>query len=477
MDIAVHHASPDHWLKKLGHLEIPVLRGTIQALEGLRQKRGAVVARDISHVILHDPMLALRVLRYLQIHRGGARHAEITTIEHAILMLGIDPFFSRFGQLPVAEDTLAGHPAALAGFLGVVARARQAALYAGDWAWLRHDLESDEVMIAALLHDMAEMLMWWAAPELMTEIARRLEADPGLRSAQVQQAVLGFRLAELQLALAVEWGLPDLLCLLMDSAHAQRPRVRNVDLAVALARHTAHGWWDAALADDMVAAQDFLGLPALEVQRRIFARALTMLRERQWYGLQVAWLPSAPLGLDGGPWYAVRTGSGDYGQQVWRAVIGRLVQIEAGHRHTLGHVHSVDLTELLALGAHALHYGLGLARVAFLELDAAQSVASAVYLAGRREAVQLQGLALPCSKEVLAQMNDARSCVEMRDVLLPCLPPELRQTDFIAAPLAVGGRTLGLLYADGLTGNAPGYLFPELQQLCARMAGALGGIP
>jgi hypothetical protein len=44
--------------------------------------------------------------------------------------------------------------------------------------------------------------------------------------------------------------LPELLQDLLDSSQADTTRVRNVALAVHLARHSATGWDDAALPDD-----------------------------------------------------------------------------------------------------------------------------------------------------------------------------------------------------------------------------------
>jgi hypothetical protein len=44
----------------------------------------------------------------------------------------------------------------------------------------------------------------------------------------------------------------------MDRNNAENPRVRNVTLAVDLARHSANGWDDAALPDDYSAIEDLL---------------------------------------------------------------------------------------------------------------------------------------------------------------------------------------------------------------------------
>ena len=79
-----------------------------------------------------------------------------------------------------------------------------------------------------------------------------------LRSAVAQEQVLGIRLFDLQLALCNAWHLPDLVKMLMDDANAEKARVRNVILAVNLARHSANDWNDPALPDDFAAIEKLL---------------------------------------------------------------------------------------------------------------------------------------------------------------------------------------------------------------------------
>lgn len=155
-----------------------------------------------------------------------------------------------------------------------MSRARHAALYALDWSVLRHDVNTDEVVIAALLHDLAEMLLWCFAPGQMLDIRDRMRSDPTLRSAAVRQEVLSFRIIELQLALASAWHLPKLLLSLMDESHAELPRTQCVALAVALARHSANGWYDAALPDDFAAIRGLLRISSGEVWGRVRHTAL-----------------------------------------------------------------------------------------------------------------------------------------------------------------------------------------------------------
>ncbi len=246
------------WVAYFSQAQLPVLRHTVHELDQLRTNAERVNGRVLSSIILQDPMMTLRVLAYIEGHRRASQTADITTIERALMMIGVEPFFRDFHDLPLIEDSLKPYPKALLGLLKVIARARRATHWARDWAVSRHDLDVDEITVATLLYDVAEVLMWCSAPRLALRVKEIQTENRTLRSAAVQQQVYNIELHSLQLALAKVWHLPPLLTTLMDRNNASHPRVRNVTLAVDLARHSANGWDDAALPDDYAAIEELL---------------------------------------------------------------------------------------------------------------------------------------------------------------------------------------------------------------------------
>lgn len=276
------------WTQYLDARTIPVLQRTVHALSALHANEDNITSRDISQVILHDPFMTLNVLRYLQSHKSKHQQTDITTIAHAILMLGLGPFFKNFSQLPVIEELLATQPSALEGLQHVMSRARHAALYAQEWSAYRHDIESDEVMIAALLHDLAEMLMWCFAPIQALTIQDLKQKHPLERSAVLQQQAIGFPLQDLQYALISAWHLPSLLQALMDDRHSTAPRTQNVHWAVSLARHSATSWQDPALPDDFKGIAQFLNLAPEQVFTSIRRITLQAARDSDWYNVRPA---------------------------------------------------------------------------------------------------------------------------------------------------------------------------------------------
>lgn len=257
------------WTQFLSNREIPVLRQTARALTDTREYADRVSVRKIAAIVLNDPLMTTRVLRFVASRRGKRQLQDLSTVEHAVMMLGVEPFFHHFAQFDIIEDCLKPYPQALLGLLHVIRRSQRAARYALDWATWRYDLNSEEVAVAALLHDLAEMLLWCFAPQQALGMRALQEDNLALRSADAQKSLLGFALNDLQTVLCKEWQLPELLASLMDDKHADRSRVKNVKLAVDLARHSAHGWDDPALPDDFRAIAALMNIDEATLQLRL----------------------------------------------------------------------------------------------------------------------------------------------------------------------------------------------------------------
>jgi HD-like signal output (HDOD) protein len=248
------------WTEHLARVDLPVLRRTVARLDALRAEEETADARAIAAAIGDDPLMALRLFSHLARQRGARSSAEVSTVERALVMLGVGPFFRAFERLGTVEERLRGMPHAHAGLIGVLRRGQRAARFACAFAVWRNDVTAEEIVLAALLHDAAELLLWCFAPKLMIRIRNLQAADPALRSAAAQQQVLGVALVDLQLALAGRWRLPRLLAELMNDRHAANPRVRSVTLAVSLARHSSVNWSNPALPDDFRAIATLLSV-------------------------------------------------------------------------------------------------------------------------------------------------------------------------------------------------------------------------
>ena len=253
------------WLAFFAQADIPVLRQTALALEALRADQRLLNASSIANVVTDDPLMTVKLLRYMQAHKSRHQMQELLDVKQMLLMMGIETFFREVPATLIAEDQFNGHADALACFLLTVRRAQRSAYYAADWAQRNHSMHAEEIKVSALLTHVTEMLMWCFNPGPMTEIRRRQGVDKNRRSGDVQKQVLGFAGIDLQRQLAIDWQLPELLLNLMDPDQAGLPQVRNVTLAVSLARHSSNGWHDAALPDDFHGIAEFLHMEPKKV--------------------------------------------------------------------------------------------------------------------------------------------------------------------------------------------------------------------
>ncbi|MHB1375233.1 MAG: HDOD domain-containing protein [Thauera sp.] len=248
------------YVEAFSNADLPVLRHTVRAFAALRESGENVGARHLTGIVLADPLMTMRLLTHLERHRRQSQNHDITTIERAVMMMGVEPFFAAFSDLPTVEDALGAQPRALIGVLKVIARARRAADYARDFAVIRRDLDVQEIVVATPLHEATEIMCWIHAPMLTLQISENQQQHRGLRSAAAQRAVFGVSAAELQLALIRAWHLPELLVSLLDDRQQDNPRVRTIQLAADFARHLGNGWGDAAPPDDIAALEALLHL-------------------------------------------------------------------------------------------------------------------------------------------------------------------------------------------------------------------------
>ncbi|CAN5330170.1 hypothetical protein BH11PSE10_BH11PSE10_20160 [soil metagenome] len=254
--LPLRQALPDllQWTALFQAAEIPVLAETATALELLRSNEDAVDANSLGELIATDPLLTLKVLAHaadVSSRRTSGLLTDIETVTAALVLMGITPFFNTFGPQPTVEDRLAGYPDALLGLRRVLNRADRSARFALGFAIHRLDPDAAVLHSAALLHDFAEMLLWVHAPELAMQLEAKRLAQPHSRSVALQRELLHIELSELEQSLMKAWHLPELLAHMTDDRRVNDPQVQSVKLAVRLARHTADGWDNAAVPDDL----------------------------------------------------------------------------------------------------------------------------------------------------------------------------------------------------------------------------------
>lgn len=252
------------WARRLSALPLPVLRATHAAIEALRADTDRADAHLLAEIVLRDPMMCAQVLAHAARTLSSRLATPVETITGALVLMGVEPFFRAFGDLPVLEDVLGRHPRGLEGALAVIDRSHMAARMAAAIAIHRQDADVELLHQAALLHDVVTVMAWCLEPVLCERMSLLQRLDPTLRTADVQRQELGVTLHEVGRELMARWEFPPALRRLGEP-HGNEPGPTTVALAVRIARHASlpSGWHNAALPDDFNELGQLMNLPAL----------------------------------------------------------------------------------------------------------------------------------------------------------------------------------------------------------------------
>lgn len=479
----------EQWVQKLWPRELPVLARTVDELAKLAPSADNLSAQKIAAVILHDPMMTLNILQLANSRHSSRFGAEITTVEHAVMMLGVTPFFNHFSKLERLESQYDPQDKNLQGALRVISRSYHAACHAWDWAVLRKDIKAEEVYVAALLADMGELLLWLGSPESMLEINKRISQGE-LAEEDAQQEVLGGTLHELTLALAPSWRVPELLAGLINRNNSANPRTLTANLAVMLAHHSAAGWYSPLLLADYEAMAALMHMKLDEVASEIHQTSVRAARRWEWFHVRpaAAWLPM----LEGEwPTDKVRASAASPARGGAEEIVAeaclmpRQDKFEQTMQEVTAHLDgTLNMHDMLSLVLQGMHQGVGLNRVLFALLSADHSRLKAKYVIGAEHDSPLRVFELDMNgKHLFARLMEKVQGVWYRDsnraTLDPLIPDDLRRQigggEFYAMSVFVHSKPVGLIYADRKHGSCSldEHSYDEFKQLCLRAAEGL----
>lgn len=456
--------SVKEWTAYLESVDLPVLRRTAEEIGRLAKKADHVTSAELAKVILHDPILTLRVLRLANRPRSSRFENGTTMVEHAVVVIGVTPLFEQLSRLPVLEDVLQTKERALESLRCALSQAFHAAYLARDWSILRMDMQAEEVYVAALLHDFARLVMGCVSSEDMLK-ARRLQRKEGLSAEEAETRVFGFPLFELQDALATAWRLPDLTLSLMDPKNVERPRTRLVLVATEVVRHAAKGWYAEALVKDYETLAELLHLTPDETANLIHVDCAVAARSWQRYGVAplAAWLPMLP-----GEWpeepeekeeeahHSHTTSSADAKHH--HHVVARPETLKRSMADIAAHCNgTLNLHDMMSLVMKGMHEGIGLDRVVFALMTPDRAAVRVKYVVGAEPSSGLRqfGFSMQTANLFARLMGKVQGVwvnSGNRGQLNTLIDEEVlamtEGQDFFAMSVYVREKPVGLFYAD-----------------------------
>ena len=246
---AVHrkHWRVDQWAAYLTAQDLPVMARSKTLLAELEADQAkSLSVRDLTDLANGDPFLCLCLLREAESRRSSRLGHETTTPLAAVMQIGMTGFRELLMSSPETDESLRG-------LADCESRAAVAGRLAAKWSGARADISPDELVMAALLSEIGELLLWHFAPELPQAALDALNSGEARRSAEAQELRCGFKFKDLTLKCAEIWRLPQIIVQLIRGTDTTRANIARV--CINTARHLSASEINAALPDDLADAK------------------------------------------------------------------------------------------------------------------------------------------------------------------------------------------------------------------------------
>lgn len=92
------------WADYIVRQPLPVMHYTAEHLARMHEHEDEVDARAMADKLCGDPLMVLHAFSLIARKRGSRPAADISTLDRAIVMLGVSPFLEAVRDLPTVES-------------------------------------------------------------------------------------------------------------------------------------------------------------------------------------------------------------------------------------------------------------------------------------------------------------------------------------------------------------------------------------
>lgn len=204
----------DAWINYLTDKPFPVRASSLKRLRLLVQNDNTMISH-LTALIKTDPILSLVFVRAAQqAHHDAKRDSVVTSVEHAVSSLGMDPIEQLSRRLkPVKVNP---NSVQQQRYLRSIANSHLAAFHAQSWMRRKNQPFVDETFLASLFYSVGLWSLWLHAPLHMHQVQiliHEKKVDP----ATAEKQILGCTMQEISHGLSTHWGFSEIIC------HAQDP--------------------------------------------------------------------------------------------------------------------------------------------------------------------------------------------------------------------------------------------------------------
>jgi len=485
----------EQWVEELSEAHLPLLKNSRDELDKLGPLEQITMAR-FSNVVLTDPGLTLTLFRAACAMPRSRLQDEIHTVDSAVMKLGMSKTAEVIDQMAVldeiVDDTIKQH------YLQLTSRAYHAAYQAYSFARERVDMVPEELFAATILQNIGVLMLLVHQPDILNSIKE-------LDDEAEQQALLGFTLRELSLALAKEWKLSTFIQQAMalgDGDGLTSARLYEIFLADNLALEAERGWESEAMTALVEKIAAHLHSDPEQVQMDIRETAITTAEETISYGVlpvaatlpdldeellaamtQYATIPTKGVGkLTPPPPITTEAPPPSFKKTTPPARLDgtgppcsplNIEKYDAAVQQAKNQIQGqFNLAEFMKAIQMAFVDGLKMNRAFFAMLDHERRNLAARFIFGTETGFRNLRISVASHNlfGLLLEKPQALHCRESNQAkIIPLLPKEFHKlistNEFFLMNIQVKGRTLGIVYADRY-GNDYGIDKKDFEKLC-----------
>ena len=440
------------WINKITVQDMPVFGNTARDVLNLSKDDDSTVL-ELTQIILQDSTMTARILKLANTIFYNPNTKHISTVSRAIVLLGLEAVCNICVTIKLIDALVKSSSRdRLVEEMGL---SIHAAVQARNIAQQRGDKEPEEVFVAALLMRIGRMAFWCCDNEKADELNEALKV-PGVDPEKVEEEILGFLLKDLSEPLAKEWGLGNLLNEALSDPIEGGPRIRNVVISDELAVAAEKGWDSEEVERITEEYAELLGQPVETVTSLLHDAAKDAALIACSYGASVA-AKSIPLPakykdeikIEDEPMLAeTEFPSADPMVQldILREIKGLI-----SDRPTFN--------SLLEMVMEGIYRGIGMERTLFALMTPDHKAMKAKYALGHDREMMLSDFNFPLSKTepniFLYAMAKKKPIwiksgeqFELSELVTPSITQLLGKGEFLLAPLVIGAKPIGVIYAD-----------------------------
>ncbi|MBW1792063.1 MAG: HDOD domain-containing protein [Deltaproteobacteria bacterium] len=445
------------WLNRLSQEDMPIFGRTVQEIISVSEDYDSNVTQLVQGV-LKDAAMTTKILKLANTALYNPTDREVNTVSRAITLLGFDSVRAICLTIALVESITqsVNRKYLIKEFTYALHAATQARALCKNI----DSKKAEEVFVAALLWNVGELAFWCFAENDGEALISEL--DRGVSKKEAEMKVLGFHLSTLSKQLVKDWNLTSLLQDDSDATKQNNKLYQLVKVCRDLASGIGAGWKSEK---DILAMEQMASLCGImdkeEFQESVYENAQVAASVSKTYGVKdvVNIIPQPPgVLIEQEKRQEKEEATTDEGGAEGLSQYNSTLQLDILREMSLMLNENPDFNSLIQMALDGICRGIGMDRVLFAMTSADKQYIKARYAIGIESTALLNNFKF---KLLTKKANIFRRTLEEKrsfwvggpsrgisDIVTDDIVSTLGGNSFFLIPILVGGKAIGLFYAD-----------------------------